>query len=43
MGIICIVKGILVEIVCSMFFNFIEYLFIFGGMKGYVFDLYEVI
>lgn len=42
-GIICMVKGILVEIVSFMFFNLLLYFNLFLEMKVYVLDMNEVI
>lgn len=42
-GITRTAKGILAEIVRSMFLNSTEHLFILGGMKGHALDLYEAI
>lgn len=42
-GITRTAKGILAEIVRSMFLNSTEHLSILGGMKGHALDLYEAI
>lgn len=42
-GITRTAKGILAEIVCSMFLNSTEHLALLGSMKSHAFDLYEAI